>query len=503
VTAPTAQTPSPSPSPSPTPQPPTIPGGWPDLLAVTRPDGRTLAAIVAAALGTDLAVRSGINGLAGALLVAVVAGGLLATGRITNRRAWPALALAPLFGLGLLTRAAEWLVFLDIVAAAGLLLLGASTARRGDLGDQSIPDLLGRAVHVGLHAVLAPAFFVGRRTAPADGERPGTTGAVVRGILLGAPVVLVLALLLGSADPVFASFLPFPTDAGDVVIHLVLLTIGAWGAATLLRTASAEPYDVRSTAPRPLGGVEAVTVLGGLVAVFLAFTAAQIATVLGGADYVRRTAGLSYAEHARHGFFQLLAAAAITLGVLLALRATVRVVDRRFVVLSEAAVALTLVLVAGAVRRLGLYEQVYGLTLLRLFAVLFAIWIGGVFVLLAFSLAGVHRQRAWFVPAALALGLAGLLALNVANPEARIVHRNVDRLATSDHFDAAALGELSDDAVPAMVDDLDRLDPADRAIVLDRICAGHRSADGGFWAFNAARDAAVEARQRVCPLEEA
>lgn len=500
MTAPTADAPRPTPTAA-----PPVAGGWPDLLVVDRPDGRTLAAIVAAALGTDLAVRSGVNGLAGALLVALVASGLLATRRITNRRAWPALALAPLFGLGLLTRAAEWLVFLDVVAAAGLLLLGASTARRGDLRDQSIPDLLGRAVHAGLHAVLAPGFLLARRHPGPDHDhdRPTTTAGVVRGLLLGAPVVLVLALLLGSADPVFASFLPFPTDAGDVVIHLVLLTIGAWGAATLLRTASAEPYDVRSTAPRPLGNVEAVTVLGGLVAVFVTFTAAQIATVLGGADYVRRTAGLSYAEHARHGFFQLLAAAAITLGVLLALRASVRVVDRRFVVLSEAAVALTLLLVAGAIRRLGLYEQVYGLTLLRLFAVLFALWIGGVFVLLAFSLAGVHRERAWFVPAAVGLGLAGLLVLNVANPEARIVHRNVDRLATSDHFDAGALGELSDDAVPAIVDDLDRLDPADRAIALDHLCAGDRSSTGGFWAFNVARDAAAEARQRVCPLDEA
>jgi hypothetical protein len=226
-------------------------------------------------------------------------------------------------------------------------------------------------------------------------------------------------------------------------------------------------------------------------------------TALGGAGYVRRTAGLSYAEYARRGFFQLLAVAAITLAVLLALRALVRHRDRRFVVLSEVAVVLTLAVVAGAVRRLGLYEQAYGLTLLRLWSLLFAVWIGAVFVLLGLSLAGLHRRRAWFVPAAVALGLAGLLVLNGADPEAVIVRRNVERFAGTDRLDVWSLTSLSDDAVPALADALPRLAPADRDLVLSRICAGERRRSGGPWAANASRDAAVEARLRVCPALEA
>ena len=475
-------------------------GAWPDVLDVPPPDRRVLLAIAAAAVATDVALRSGVDGLGGTTLVVVTVAGLLASGRVTNRRAGPVLLAVAVLGACLSLRGAGWLLALDVAGAAGLLVVGASLARRGDPFDQSVPDLVGRGALALVHGVLAPAFVLhGVRRETASGGSSAV--AVLRGLLLGAPVLLVIALLLGSADPVFASFFRLPGDVGDLVLHAVLLTVGAWTGAALLRLASAPAYAVRMAPWRPLGTVEATTVLAGLVAVFAAFTTSQIVTVLGGADYVRRTAGLGYAEYARQGFFQLLAVAAITLLVLLVVRASVRDdADRRFVWLGEAAVVLVLVLVAGAVRRLGLYEQAYGLTLLRLFALLFAVWIGGVYGLLGLSLAGVGRGRAWFVPAAVGLAVVGLLVLNVVNPEAIIVRRNVDRLAATDRFDAWSLATLSDDAVPTLVDALPRLRPEDAVAAVERLCLAHRDGDGdgGPWAFNLAERRAAAARDEVC-----
>lgn len=474
-----------------------LPTGWPDVLDVTPPDRRILAAVAGVALATDVAVRSGIDGLGGVTVIVAMAAALLASRRVTNTQAIPLVALAPVFGAGLGLRSAEWLLLLDLAAAGGLLALGASFARAGDPLDQTVPSLLGRGLHTFVHGVLAPGFLLaGRR--PMAGARPNRAFALVRGLLLALPVAVVLGLLLSSADPVFASFLRLP-DLSDVAVHAVLLAFGAWGAAGLLRTASAAPFDGHPGGRRLLGAVEATTVLSGMVVVFAGFAASQVVTALGGADHVLRTAGLTYAEYARTGFFQLLAAAAITLAVLVGLRAAVRESSRRFTALSLAAVALTLVLVGVALRRLGLYEQAYGLTVLRLFAVLFAVWIGGVFVLLGLSIAGVGRGRAWFVPAAVGFALAGLLVVNVANPEALIVRRNVERLAGTERFDAWTLGRLSDDAVPALVDALPSLPPDDAAIVLEAVCAGERRPTGGFWAANASRAAAADARRAVCP----
>jgi hypothetical protein len=286
-----------------------------------------------------------------------------------------------------------------------------------------------------------------------------------------------------------------------------MLAVGAWGAAGLLRLASAAPFEMPIRRRWPLGPVEATTVLVALVAVFAAFVASQLVAAVGGASYVQRTAGLSYAEYARSGFFQLLGVAAISLAVLLAVRATVDLSDdarrRRFLVLTETAVVLTLVIVAVAVRRLFLYEQAYGLTMLRLCSLLVALWIGAVFVLLGLALTGVRvlGRRNWLAPAAIALALAGLLAVNAANPEAIVVERNVDRFAQAgpDKLDVDYLtDQLTADAVPALVDALPRLRPEDAAHVRQALCSGPITATGGLWAYNAGDDAAIEARLQAC-----
>ncbi len=193
--------------------------------------------------------------------------------------------------------------------------------------------------------------------------------------------------------------------------------------------------------------------------------------------------------------------ATITLGALLGLRSLTDLDDpatrRRFVLLGEAAVALTLVVVFVALRRLELYQNAFGLTMLRLYSQVFAAWMGGVFFLLAAVLAGVGQGRSWLPATAAAAGLAALLALNVANPEAMVVRHNVDFAASSGRFDPAYLVELSDDAVPALADALPRLRPEAREEVLATICAD-RSASRWFWEYNGALDGAAEARNRVC-----
>jgi hypothetical protein len=471
--------------------------GWSDLHELDPPDRRVFAAVAATAIVVDLGVRSGVLGLAGALAAVVVAAGLLAGGRLRNRAAVPVVAAAPAFGAFLAVRTSPWVLPLDVLATCGLLVLGASLARAGDPRDLTVPNLLGRAVHALTHGVLAPAFlFRGRRV------RSGRAG-LLRGVALGAPVVLVVGALLASADPVFASFFRLPADVGDLIGHAVLLAIGAWSGAGLLRMASAPPFESPIAARRPLGATEALTVLAGLDVLFVAFAASQVVAAVRGASYVRRTAGLTYAEYARSGFFQLLAVAAVTLAVLLVLRAStdLRVAGerRRFTVLAEVAVVLTVAIVIGAVRRLHLYEAAYGLTMLRLCSALVAVWIGAVYVLLGVSLAGAGRRRAWLVPAAVVLALAGLLAADAVNLEAVVVHRNVDRFAGTDRLDVDALSlDLSDDAVPALVDSLAKLPPDQAASLRSRICAGPRTAPGGFWASNVARNAAVAARRRAC-----
>src|SRR5207237_1504900 len=109
-----------------------------------------------------------------------------------------------------------------------------------------------------------------------------------------------------------------------------------------------------------LGTTEAVIVLAVLDTVFAAFAIAQAIAASGTGAGTLRSAGITYSDYARSGFFQLLWVAGITLVVLvLASRVTGFGSRSRtaFVVLGEVAVLLTMVIVAVAFRRLSLSED--------------------------------------------------------------------------------------------------------------------------------------------------
>jgi len=468
-----------------------VPGTVPTVLDPA--DGWVVAGVAVTAVATDLALRSGALGLAGALLVLVAAVALLACGRLATWQARLVAAVAPVFGAFLAIRTSAWLLPLDLLAALGLLALGASLARGGDVLDLTVPRVVMRAVHAVLHAMAAPAFAAApaRRAARRHLGEAGRAEAVLRvvgGVLLAVPLLLLLGFLLASADAVFASFFRVDVDLASLAGHAAALAVGAWGAASLLRVTSVVPVGPLGPGRRMLGSIEAMIVLAGLAVLFAVFAATQVVALSKGGRHVLATAGLTYAEYARSGFFQLLAVAVITLGVLLALRALTDLEHpgrrRAFAVLAEVAVALTLVVVVVAIRRLDLYERTFGLTMLRLYSELFSYWVGVVFLLLGCSLAGLGSRRAWFLGAAAAVGLALLLALNVVNPEAVVVRHNLarapaaeagsldpaGRFDTAERLDQAYLAGLSDDAVPTLVDRVPSLDPAARAAVTARLC---------------------------------
>src|SRR5205814_5010546 len=128
-----------------------------------------------------------------------------------------------------------------------------------------------------------------------------------------------------------------------------------------------------------------------------------------------RSAGLTYADYARSGFFQLLWVSGITLALLVLFSRIGNFAERNarlaFTVLACCAIALTLMIDVVAFRRLSLYEEAYGFTMLRLYSHVFAVWVAVVFLLLAVDFLGVWSRRRWFVGAMLTTATAVLLGL--------------------------------------------------------------------------------------------
>lgn len=480
--------------------PPAPPAWMRVTMARWAPAWVVAAGLVVGVLG-DLSVRAGLIGLATALLTVVTAALLVASGQLVSVESRVLVGLAPVFGVWAALRGSGWLLPLDLVAAFGLLLLGVSLSRGGSVTDLRFVGLVSRGWHAFLHGCAAPEVLV-RALPSARRLRGPLSGPLLRGVLLAAPLLVVFGLLLVSGDAVFASFVTVDVDLdiADVIGHVFLTVVALWVFLWLVRVAGAEPAAVLPARRSRLGAVEATVVLGSVIALFGAFAVAQLVAVIGGDDYVRRTTGLTYAEYARSGFFQLLWVAALTVATLLLLRAVTAVdrAPRRFAVLFGTVCALTLLIVAVAVRRLALYQDAFGLTMLRLYCTLFAVWIGIVLVLLAAWL--VRRwPRAWFPAAAAGCGLTMLLGLNAVNPEALVASTNLQRDAPVS-TDTRYLTDLSDDAVPTIVALLPSLDADVRAQLTRRLCATPRSdRENGWTRWNLSHNRADAAKASICP----
>jgi len=219
--------------------------------------------------------------------------------------------------------------------------------------------------------------------------------------------------------------------------------------------------------PRRLRRLEWALPVALVDALFATFVVVQLAVLFGGHRHVLRTAGLTYAEYARGGFWQLLVVTALTLAVIAAAaRWAPRVLpgDRLLVrVLLGVLALLSLVIVGSALRRMALYEQAYGYTRLRLFVSGVELWLGLVFGLVL--LAGARLRARWLPRVVLASAVGALLTLAAVNPDRFIAARNVDRYAHTGRIDLDYLAELSADAVP----ELARLPQPLRSCVLWRM----------------------------------
>ena len=122
--------------------------------------------------------------------------------------------------------------------------------------------------------------------------------------------------------------------------------------------------------------------------------------------------------------------------------------------LGAAVPVLALGLVVVSLRRMALYDDVFGLTMLRLWVVGAAVWMGSVLVMTAVRNGRRPDGGNWLVAGA---GLSAVLLVvvaDVADPEAFVVRHNLARAEAGAELDLGYLFELSDDAVPALADGL-------------------------------------------------
>ena len=232
-----------------------------------------------------------------------------------------------------------------------------------------------------------------------------------------------------------------------------------------------------------LGAIETGVVLGLLDLLFAAFVLVQARYLFGGAAWVTSAAGLTYAEYARRGFFELVWVAALSLPLLLCLDALLRegqpAAERVFRALAGAQVALLFVIMASGLARMRLYQREYGLTELRLYTTAFMLWLGAVFVWFAWT--ALRGARLRFAHGALTSAFAVLMLLHLLNPDATIVRANATHARAGRAFDAAYAADLSADAAPALASLLPALGEDARRLLARQLLERWPANEGTDW----------------------
>jgi hypothetical protein len=412
----------------------------------------------------------------------------------------------------------------------------------------------------GINAAFAPFYLlfgdIKWKTLPQKGWTKHLI-AVLRGVAIAAPILFVFGALFMAADAVFQGIIEETLRINPEIIftHLLLTAFISWMVAgylrgSLIETFTPETKDETKTEmksqllsvtvikedengskenenqskvsnkpeekawdwrnfdnslmPRAftLGAIEISIVLGLINLLFLAFVIVQLPYLFGGMDLVQNTPDFKLAEYARRGFGELVAVAALVLPILLVshwlMRKDSPMNEKIYRVLAGIQIVLLFVIMISATQRLLLLtgNLGYGLTTVRLYPMVFMIWLALVFLWFTLTvLRGAREQFAW---GALWSAFFVLGTLHVLSPDDFIVRTNVRLMQQGRMFDSNYVVNLSDDAVPALLENLPAMSFEQQCHVKYRIA--HRfeksQAETDFRTWNWSRYAARNAMAR-------
>jgi hypothetical protein len=282
---------------------------------------------------------------------------------------------------------------------------------------------------LGTADLLVPAWLR-VRIAP---RRFGRVSGYVGGVGLAAPFVVVFALLFSSADAVFARSLENILDLKRLAEllrespgRLVIALAVAWPAAGAMTALWRVPRDYVTSRPRSLLAAETATVTMILIAaLFAVFVALQLAYLFGGRNTLD-AAAITYSSYARRGFFELIAAVALIGALLFCLELFVSARGRTYRAAAFTLLALTAVVLVSAAFRLDLYQRAYGWSELRFYAFAAIAFLAGALAIFAWSVA--RGRMAFVIPPLAAGAVLVALAVNAIGPSGFIARANLDRV---------------------------------------------------------------------------
>jgi hypothetical protein len=424
---------------------------------------RALGHAFIAGIAADLLLRDGPIGVGYAIWIAIAALSLISLSWRAHRdvptesATW--LLVAFVSACGLAWRDSGMLHFLDVLATAGAL--GVAAIALGNPSAALSAERFRDTIWAGIAAirVIAAGIFPNLahaiHDAAAQASWESQTRRTIRSGLIAISVLVVFGSLLRSADPIFASLVQIPEFNPGIILSHVFVAgwfawlLGGWANAALGSTVASVRAPHRL--PLTLSKQDLSASLGVLSVLFAAFMLAQLGWLFGGEGFLRARTGLTAAEYARHGFFEMVWVVALVVPLLVFSRAALaptRDSARRHTVLSLPMIALVVGIIVSAAGRMQLYVHFYGLTVDRFYPLVFMAWLIAIVCWLALTVLR-NRGRS-FIAGVASSAFAVLVALNVAAPDAIVARFNANRTHHGDEAvgaDLRQMSELSGEAV--------------------------------------------------------
>lgn len=335
-------------------------------------------------------------------------------------------------------------------ALCGLMLLLAlawSFAGAVSLDRFSVPV----PVSLALNVLVSPVYAcLGLRAAGGGATCRILDRRLLTGVALSLPLLAAFTSLFCMSDPVFernvnAVLEGVSVDVVASFVRVALFSALAFGLLhRLLLHAHAPQTLTSSLCVDPVVVSVALSLVNGLFAAFLVIQARYLFA----GNAVLSVPGLTCADYARRGFFELEAATVLVLIIVVMVHAVLHAAHGRTAAraLSALLAVQTLGIAASAAKRMALYTDAYGLTVLRFYA---SAGIAVICVLLLVTIVGngLDRTLAWLASRVFVVALVGVALVSLVDVEGMVACVN---LARAERVDVRYLASLSADVVPAL-----------------------------------------------------
>ncbi|MGH4051432.1 MAG: DUF4153 domain-containing protein [Clostridium sp.] len=289
-------------------------------------------------------------------------------------------------------------------------------------------------------------------------QKNSTNKNILRGLIISIPLLIVIIVLLTSADMVFKNYLMNFSRAfeniniGNTMSHfLVIMAIFLISFSYIWSfkyTCKHKEYNKKTLQWEP---ISMLTVIFMINIVYLLFSIVQFSYLYGG-DTSFLPSGFTYSEYARKGFFELFAVTIINFTILLSSMKFIKKDNKTISIIANILLTLlvgfTMNMLFSAHYKMSLYEQTYGFTYLRIFVHIFMFML---FLLFIIALIGIWNRKVPVNKVLLITVLIMYIVLNYINVDKVIAQKNIDIYYKTQKIDVLYLESLSYDATVEII----------------------------------------------------